>query len=216
MKPKALDLFCCAGGATRGLQMAGFHVTGMDIRPQPRYCGDTFIQGDAMELRPHLAKCIYDFFWASPPCQRHSRMSTCRSGLRETYPDLIGETRELLIATGKPFVIENVEGAPLISPIRLCGGMFYLETYRHRLFECHGFDVWWPPHVRHAVPTSKAGHWKPGTFVSVAGHCSPIQKCRDALGIDWMNRDELAEAIPPAYSEFIGEQVIELLKMEAA
>ncbi len=212
MKPRLLDLFCGAGGATRGLQLAGFHVTGVDIKPQPRYCGDWFMQTDALSV------CLsgYDFIWASPPCQRHSRMSSCRTGLRETYPDLIAASRARLIANGKPFVIENVEGAPLINPVTLCGGMFYLETYRHRLFECHGFDVWWPPHVRHAVPTSKAGHWKPGTFVSVAGHCSPIQKCRDAMGIHWMNRDELAEAIPPAYSEFIGEQVIEMLKMEAA
>ncbi len=201
---RALDLFCSAGGATKGLQRAGFHVTGVDIRPQPRYCGDAFILGDALTV--HLDG--YDFIWASPPCQRHSRMSSCRDGLRETYPDLIAPIRDRLKLLGMPFCIENVEGAPLIDPFRLCGGMFYLETYRHRLFETHGFDVRRPPHVRHFVPTSKAGHWKPGTFVSVAGHCAPIQKCQDAMGIDWMNRDELAEAIPPVYSEYIGKQAL--------
>ena len=215
-KPMALDLFCGAGGATRGLQMAGFHVTGVDLKPQPRYCGDSFIQEDALAFRPHLAKCVYDFVWASPPCQRHSRMSSCRSGLRDTYPDYISQIRELLKESGMPFVIENVEGAPLLNPVTLCGAMFYLDTYRHRLFECHGFDVWWPPHPRHSVPTSKAGHWRLGTFVSVAGHCSPIQKCREAMGINWMNREELAEAIPPEYSRFIGEQVIESIRSEAA
>jgi DNA (cytosine-5)-methyltransferase 1 len=136
-------------------------------------------------------------------------MSSCRNGLREKYPDLIAATRERLFAARVRFCIENVEGAPLINPFMLCGGMFYLETHRHRLFEVHGFDAWWPPHVRHTVPTSKAGHWRPGTYVSVAGHCSPIQKCRDAMGIGWMNRDELAEAIPPDYAHFIGEQAME-------
>ncbi len=208
-KPRALDLFCGAGGVTKGLQRAGFHVTGIDIKPQPRYCGDVFIQADA--LKPPFDLRAFDFIWASPPCQRHSKMSTCRPGLAAKYPDLIARSRALLISYPMPWTIENVEGAPLIDPITLCGGMFYLDTYRHRIFECGGFDVFCPPHVRHSVPTSKAGHWRPGTFVSVAGHCAPIQKCRDAMGIDWMNREELAEAIPPAYSEFIGEQVIRWL-----
>ncbi len=205
MKPRALDLFCGAGGATKGLQRAGFHVTGIDIKRQPRYCGDAFIQGDATNKPVDLK--AFDFIWASPPCQRHSRMSGCRAGLSDSYPDLIGHIREILQASGAPFVIENVPGAPLRNPITLCGAMFYRDTYRHRIFEWSGFDLWWPPHVQHTVPASKAGHWKPGTFVSVAGHCSPIDKCREVMGIDWMNREELAEAIPPDYSEFIAEQL---------
>jgi DNA (cytosine-5)-methyltransferase 1 len=208
-KPLALDLFCGAGGATKGLQLAGFHVTGVDIKPQPRYCGDAFIQADALKIRLDG----YDFIWASPPCQAHSRMSSCRVGLRETYPELIPKIRWRLDATRVPFCIENVEGAPLVNPIMLCGSMFRLQTYRHRLFEIHRFEIDPPLHLEHRVPTSKAGHWKPGTFVSVAGHCAPIQKCREAMGIDWMNREELAEAIPPDYSQLIGECVADALAM---
>lgn len=205
MKPRLLDLYCGAGGAGMGYHKAGFDVVGVDLVVQPRY-PFTFVQSDAIEfVRLHGSE--FAVIHASPPCQRHSRMSKCRKGLAATYPDLIAETRKVLIEIDKPFVIENVESAPLINPITLCGGMFYLETYRHRLFEWHGFDLWWPPHVRHSVPSSKAGHWKPGTFVSVAGHCAPIKKCREAMGIDWMNRNELSEAIPPAYTEFIGEQI---------
>lgn len=210
-RPRLLDLYCCAGGAAKGLQQAGFHVTGVDIRPQPRYCGDEFIQTDALAMRPEKIQQIYKAVWASPPCQNHSRMTSCRAGLRDKYPNLIPQTRQLLDRIGLPYVIENVEGAPLLDPFMLCGAMFYLDTYRHRLFEPKGWDAWWPPHPRHSVPTSKAGHWKPGTMVSVAGHCAPIAKCRAAMGIDWMNRDELAEAIPPAYSLFIGEQMMEVI-----
>lgn len=213
-KPKLLDLFCCAGGAAMGYHRAGFDVTGVDVKPQPRY-PFTFVQGDAIEfLKYHHAE--YDAFHASPPCQRHSKMSQCRPGLAETYPDLILRTRANFLAIGKPWIIENVEGAPLLNPITLCGAMFYLDTYRHRLFEWGEFDLWWPPHVKHVTPTSKAGHWKPGTFVSVAGHCAPIAKCRAAMGIDWMNREELAEAIPPDYTEFIGRQMFECITGKVA
>ncbi len=211
---RALDLFCGAGGATKGLQRAGFHVTGVDIKRQPRYCGDAFIQGDA--TRPPVDTRAFDFIWASPPCQKFSKMSNCRAGLALKYPDHIESSRALLESSGLPWAIENVEGAPLRFPFTLCGGMFYLDTYRHRCFEVGGFDVWWPPHVRHTTPTSRAGHWRPGTFVSIAGHCSPIQKCREAMGIDWMNREELAEAIPPDYSEFIGIQAMESILERAA
>lgn len=207
---RALDLFCGAGGVTKGLQRAGFHVTGVDINPQPRYCGDSFIQADALLMNPRKLSQVYEFIWASPQCQNHSRMSSCREGLREKYPSQIADTRRLLEATGLRWVIENVDGAPLISPIMLCGSMFGLETYRHRLFES-SFLLLAPHHRKHATPTSKAGHWRPGTFVSVAGHCSPMERCRSAMGIDWMNRDELAESIPPAYSEFIGRQAMQVL-----
>lgn len=205
MKLRALDLFSGAGGASMGLHRAGFDVTGIDNRKQPRY-PFRFIQADA--LNPPVDLKAFDFIWVSPPCQRHSRMSSCRQGLSHLYPDLIAKMREILQWSMRPFVIENVEGAPLFVPVTLCGQQFGLTTYRHRLFEFEGFDIPRTVHQKHRVPTSKAGHWRPGTFVSVAGHCSPMDMCRDAMGIDWMNREELAEAIPPAYSEFIGTQFL--------
>lgn len=206
MTPRALDLFCCAGGATHGLQLAGFHVTGVDINPQPHYCGDAFHQADALTFPLDG----YDFIWASPPCQRFSQQCRCRPGLNAIYPDLIAPMRDRLAKQPAPFVIENVKGAPLLHPIMLCGTMFGLELYRHRYFEC-SFQARQPAHAAHTKRASRAGHWQPGTIVSVAGHCHLIQLARRAMGIDWTNRDELDEAIPPAYARFIGEQAIQFL-----
>lgn len=184
-----------------GLAQAGFEVLGVDIEPQPHY-PFTFVQADAMAFP---LSGDYDLVWASPPCQRHSRMSGCRPGLRQTYPDLISAMRDRLQAWGgRAWVIENVVGAPLRDPVMLCGAMFGLETYRHRLFECSA-PVVPPPHPPHTTPTSKAGHWRPGTFISVAGNCAPMAKARAAMGIGWMPRAQLVEAIPPAFSRFIGE-----------
>lgn len=207
---KVLDLFCGAGGAAMGMHRAGFEVTGVDINSQPRYPFH-FIRGDALEA--DLSG--YDLVWASPPCQRHSRMSQCKIGLNQTYPDLIGNVRTMLKEWGGLYIIENVQGAPLIKPEMLCGAMFDLKTYRHRYFESN-VPLWTKWHPPHDVPTSKAGHWKPGTFISVAGHCAPIKMAREAMGIDWMTREEMAEAIPPAFSEFLGRQVIEHIQMQRA
>lgn len=211
-----LDLFCGAGGATRGYQLAGFHVTGVDINPQRNYCGDEFHQADALHyLAEHYEE--FDAVHASPPCQRFSAMSACRPGLADEYPDLIAATRNLLELTRLPYVIENVPGSPLRPDLVLCGQMFGLELYRHRIFESNvelsrprtmvaskpqacGWD--------HDVPASRAGHWKPGTIMSVSGHVSPMWKAREVMGgIDWMNRAELAESIPPQYSEWIGREL---------
>lgn len=198
------DLFCGAGGASMGYHRAGFEVVGVDINPQPRYVGDEFHQADAMTF--DLSG--FDAIHASPPCQAFSAMSACRPGLSAEYPDLVGPIRERLQAAGVPWVIENVPGAPLSDPIILCGHMFGLRLYRHRLFELSGFKVEVPDHPAHVTPTSKAGHWRPGTIISVAGHCAPIAEARAAMGIDWMPRAELAEAIPPAYTEHIGHQLM--------
>jgi DNA (cytosine-5)-methyltransferase 1 len=132
-------------------------------------------------------------------------MSNCRPGLAEKYPDLIDATRQALLEFNKPWVIENVPGSPLNNPITLCGQMFGLELYRHRLFESN-IDLNEPVHPAHVMPASKAGHWKPGTVMSISGHIAPIAKAREVMGIDWCNREELAEAIPPAYTEYVGKQ----------
>ncbi len=204
-KPKALDLFCCAGGAGMGMHRAGFAVTGCDIEAQRHY-PFALVLGDA------LAQDLtgYDFVWASPPCQHHSRMTGCRDGLREKYPDLIAATRAKLKAWGGPWIIENVVGAPLQNPVMLCGAMFGLATYRHRIFESN-VPLTAPTHPRHTTPTSKAGHWKPGTLISVAGNCAPMSMAREAMGIDWMPRANLVEAIPPAFSEYLCAQILSSL-----
>ena len=139
MKPRALDLFCCAGGATRGLQEAGFHVTGVDIKPQPRYVGNEFHQANALTFPLDG----FEFIWASPPCQAHTAMKAMHNA--KDHDDLIPQVRRMLllhmVSSGVNFVIENVEGAPLLNPALLCGTMFDLgcdnaEVRRHRLFEC--------------------------------------------------------------------------------
>jgi DNA (cytosine-5)-methyltransferase 1 len=201
-RPKALDLYCCAGGAAMGLHEAGYNVTGVDIEPQPHYPFQ-FLLGNALDAD----LTGFDFVWASPPCQNSSRMSGCRPGLAEQYAQLIPATRAKLKAWGGPYIIENVVGAPLENPVMLCGAMFGLKTYRHRLFESN-VPLTVPPHPKHDVPTSKAGHWKPGTLISVAGNCAPMSLAREAMGIDWMPRSNLVEAIPPAFSEYLARQIL--------
>lgn len=212
-RPKLLDLFCGAGGAAMGYHRAGFEVTGVDINPQPNY-PFTFHQGDALEyLAAHSHE--YGVGHASPPCQRYTAMAACRPGLADTYPDLVGPTRELFEQTGLPYIIENVVGAPVRADVTLCGHMFGLALYRHRIFESN-VPLAQPDHVPHTLPASKAGHWRPGTIMSVSGHMSPIALARAAMGIDWTNRHELAESIPPAYTEELGRQMLAHITSEAA
>jgi len=210
MKPRALDLFCGAGGSARGLQLAGFHVTGVDIKPQPRYCGDAFVQGDA--LNPPFGLSRFDFIWASPPCQAHSKTRAIAGKL---YPNLIPQTRDLL--TGHPFtVIENVPGAPLRKSFHLCGTMFGLKVLRHRHFET-SFLVLAPNCGRHGGTNSHRGYSTGAEFVCVAGNNYRRVEGAAAMGIDWMRtRDELSEAVPPAYSEYIGKAALRYIQAEAA
>lgn len=199
---RALDLFCKAGGATRGLQIAGYHVTGVDIEPQPRYCGDAFIQADALTVPLDG----YDLIWASPPCQQFTPLRA-RQGWKE-YPDLIAPIRARLIASDTPYIIENVPGAPLDHYITLCGGMFGLRTYRHRRFEC-SWLIFQPHHPRHTVKTSTKKRrtcWEAGLHISVTGDIGTYIGSQ-AMGIDWMIGDELSQAIPPAYSHWLAQQV---------
>ena len=125
---KAIDLFCSAGGATRGLMQAGFDVTGVDLRPQPRYCGDSFVQADAVEYLATADISQVDFIWASPACQRFTALKTAPGAKGDVHLDLIAPTRELLRNLGIPYAIENVVGAPLINPVVLCGTIFGLRT----------------------------------------------------------------------------------------
>lgn len=207
-RPRAIDLFCGAGGATKGLQRAGFSVMGVDLNPMPRYCGEMFRQGDATGMLLSEIRS-FDFAWASPPCQKFCRLKT-REDL-SGYPDLIEPIRSLLIESGVPFVIENVPDAPIRCDLILCGAMFGLRSYRHRHFEC-SFPVAQPEHPKHVVRVNRRGenrreHWARGGFITVTGdvgtYCGP-----EAMGIDWMNGNELSEAIPPAYAEYIGRAAL--------
>lgn len=217
-RPVLLDLFCGAGGAAVGYDRAGFRVVGIDHVDQPNYPFE-FRKLDAVNFMDTLL--AYKDRWgfhavhASPPCQGYSAMTTCRPGLADKYPRLIEPLRERLIASGLPYVIENVVGAPLIDPVMLCGTMFGSELYRHRLFET-SFPCTAPPHREHTVPASKAGHWTPGTIMSVAGHVAPIAHARKIMGIDWTTREELAEAIPPDYTMHVGGWLMEELDRRAA
>lgn len=196
MRPVALDLFCCQGGASYGLDAAGFQVVGIDIVPQPNY-PFPFIRADAITALP----TGFDFVWASPPCQAHTLAQRIQ---RRDHPDLIEPTRAMLRASGIPYVIENVVGAPLERPIMLCGAMFNLLTYRHRLFEC-SFPIDPPPHPDHDAPIRKMGRpVRDGEMMHIVGNFSGVQKARDIMGTQWMNRDGLREAIPPAFAKFIG------------
>ena len=201
-----------------GYHRAGFDVVGVDLEPQPNYPFE-FIKGDAIEMladRKFMAQ--FDAAGGSPPCQGYSGMSNCRPGLADEYPQLIDVTRYWLTEWGGPWVIENVDGSGLptqddmfgANGLLLCGTMFGRELYRHRLFESN-FPIPAPHHPRHLKPASKAGHWKPGTVISVAGHCSPIELAEKVMDITWMTRDELGESIPPYFTEYIGGHLMGVL-----
>jgi DNA (cytosine-5)-methyltransferase 1 len=219
MRPQLVDLCCSAGGAAKGYHDAGFDVLGVDLADQPNYPYE-FVKADAVTFPLEG----FDAIHASPPCQGYSYMSNCRPGLAGQYAQLIDVIRPRLESSGLPWVLENVEGSGLAEQddlmgshgLLLCGSMFGLPLYRHRLFETSS-PVRPPHHPRHLIPASKAGHWKPGTIISVAGHCSPIDVAREAMGgIDWMTREELAESIPPAFAEYLGRALLAELGRRAA
>lgn len=210
MRPRLLDIFCGGGGGSMGYYRAGFDMVGVDIRPQPRYPFE-FHQVDALA---YVAEHGHEFcaIHASPPCQAYSSLRHLHKA--KEYPDLIGPTRDALLATGKPYVIENVEGAPLLNPVCLCGTMFGLKIFRHRLFES-SFFMLAPPHASHRHYGKAAPQGRRVTetnqFITVTGNFSDVAVGRAAMGIDWMNRAELTQAIPPAYTEWIGERLMEAI-----
>jgi len=224
-RPRLLDLFCGAGGAAMGYHRAGFDVVGVDIRPQPNY-PFRMIVADALDWLHDVLMCQrtglqdaqgfptkYDAIHASPPCQAFTAYRRKGHGVGDGYGDLVTQTRELLNATGLPWVIENVEGAPLRSPLMLCGSMFDLDVQRHRYFETDWpvDDPTWPCRHRIWAPRFPAAtNRSPGSrrSVEVGVWRIPLDVQQAAMGIDWMTLEELSEAIPPAYTEFIGHQLL--------
>ncbi|MFT9665740.1 DNA cytosine methyltransferase [Streptomyces rhizosphaericola] len=204
---RVLDLFCCQGGASMGYHRAGFDVTGIDLAPQPRY-PFRFIQADAIDyVREHGAE--FDFIHASPPCQRYSRAQKIQ---HREHPDLIAPTRAALEATGRPWVIENVEEAhrELRTQVTLCAAAFGMRTYRHRLFETGGTFAFTPPHhPAHWAPLTKMGRPRAaGHFAHYVGNFSGVQEARTDMGVPWMNRDGIRECIPPAYTHHIATALL--------
>ena len=211
---KLLDLYCKAGGASKGYQLAGFEVVGVDIKKQKRYPFE-FIQADCLELMKDMDFLrSFDVITASPPCQTHSITQHLRNaqGKSTDKIDLIPQTREALIASGKPYVIENVPGAPLINPIRMCGSAFGLKVRRHRLFESNiQLTSSICKHKEQGKPVGIYGSMR--DEIPKGGHTAKsIEEAREAMGIDWMIWGELVEAIPPVYTETIGKQILSVIR----
>ena len=217
-RPRLLDLYCCEGGAAMGYHRAGFDIVGVDTRPQPRYPFE-FHQADALEyLATHGHE--FDVIHASPPCQAYTALRVSWNA-RAGHPDLVAPTREALVATGRPWIMENVPGAPLPAAVMLCGSMFGLgvdghQLRRHRLFEHHPDVELWPPYsCAHSAPVigiygdhaRSRAHRKGGDFPD----SDKIRLASSALGVDWMSWHGLSQSIPPAYTEHLGTQLLTAL-----
>jgi DNA (cytosine-5)-methyltransferase 1 len=205
----ALDLFCGAGGASRGIANCGYHVIGVDNKYMPNYPYEFYI-ADAVEFMETMLELTRpNFIWASPPCQAYSWSSKGRRNSGTEYQDLVEITRHYLQKSGVPYIIENVVGAPLLNPVRLCGTMFpELKVFRHRLFESN-IDLKVDMGCAHEGHEAKKRRSDSGDFFTVAGHwVGTTAEWGDAMGIDWMKKDELAQAIPPVYSEYLVRQVL--------
>lgn len=222
MRPRLLDLFCGAGGCSVGYARAGFTVMGVDVEPHPDYPFQ-FCQEDALEYLAWMERQNYrgfDVIHASPPCQGYTTMSNRwrgAGGKADEHVELIHEVRERLVATGLPYVIENVPGAKraMRSPLTLTGGMFGLGVHRPRLFESNVL-LMAPPKAQ--APANALGVYgkahdgrrlftrADGTIQRAAGS---LEQAQAAMGIDWMTWDDLREAVPPAYTEWIGSTLLE-------
>jgi len=206
--PRVLDLFCGAGGASMGYAKAGYDVVGMDIKHGKRYPFE-YIRRDVMTLRPEDLEG-FDLIHASPPCQTYSVTKHLRvaQGKSTSKQDLLAQVRSLLVVSEIPYVIENVKGAPLIDPVQLCGSAFGLKVRRHRLFESsmelRGTDC---HHKEQGKPVGIYGSMR--DEIPGGGHTAKtMPEAHEAMGINWMIWGELVEAIPPAYTHYIGQQIM--------
>jgi DNA (cytosine-5)-methyltransferase 1 len=218
-RPRLLDLFCGAGGCSVGYHRAGFDVVGVDIEPHPDYPFELIIADATEVLRDQVFLSSSDVIHARPPCQRYSAAASANPGSWENHPDLVPPVRAALKASGKPYIIENVPGAPMDHPVLICGwAMGYPHLPRHRLFESN------------LLIMSPGCACPFGDSVSVFGHSGedrrkihggarthmPIAEVRKLMGCEWMTkRDDISEAIPPGYTEYIGAQLIEQLTVSA-
>jgi DNA (cytosine-5)-methyltransferase 1 len=209
---KLLDLFCGAGGASMGYAQAGFEVTGIDVKHGKRYPFN-YIKADVRDYLNNDYLSQFDVIAASPPCQTHSATRHLRNaqGKSTTKVDMIEEVRQALVNSGKPYVIENVVGAPLMHPVLLCGSAFGLKVRRHRLFESNlqlaGTEC---NHKAQGKPVGIYGSMR--DEIPNGGHTAKtMQQANEAMGISHMIWSELVEAIPPAYTHYIGKQIKDLL-----
>jgi DNA (cytosine-5)-methyltransferase 1 len=218
MKFRLLDLFGGGGGCAKGYMDAGFLVVSVDIVPQPRNPAHRFVQADALEfLREHGHR--FDAIHASPPCQGYTRARKLAEaqGKADKSPRLVEPIRQLLIATGKPYVIENVPGAPLRDAVTLCGSMFGLRVRRHRLFES-SVMLAAPSNCRHKEQGRPVGvyHRLNDSIPGGGRTAATMEEAMEAMGIGWKMRvKDIFEAIPPAYARCIGEQLISYLERTA-
>lgn len=228
---RILDLFCGAGGASVGYNRAGFEVVGIDVNHQANYPFH-FIRDDAIEFLKAMLRggvCYngekwlkladFDAIHASPPCQSSSALTKGTNAGKWEYPDFIPETRRLLDLTGKPYIIENVQGSAVRRDMVLCGEMFGLAVIRHRYFELGNWTAQAPQHIKHRgrVAGMRHGVWYTGPYFAVygdGGGKGTIKQWQDAMEMPWTRvRKEIAEAIPPAYTEYIGKELTHYLEV---
>ena len=225
--PRLLDLCCGLGGAAKGYQRAGFHVTGVDVIDQPDYCGDDFHRGDAFAFLIANWRS-FDAVHTSWPCQASSGPTKGTNAKRNAelgrrHLDLNPPGRLLLDAIGLPYVMENVQGSVLRRDLTLCGLMFDLRVFRHRYFELGGWTMRPPAHPSHdghRVAGWRHGVKYDGDMLAVygdGGGKATVDECREGLGIDWSwDRGQLVEAIPPAFTEHIGRELFQVVTQTAA
>jgi DNA (cytosine-5)-methyltransferase 1 len=222
LKPRLLDLFCGAGGAAMGYHRAGFEVVGVDIKSQPHYPFE-FHQADAMTYPLDG----FDAIHASPPCQAYSSLRHLGKGAGEGAPDLVAATRVRLMRSSTPWIMENVAGSPLLNPLTLCGTSFGLHAvapdgvdrplHRHRLFESSHLLFGQPCRHNGTSPIAVYGdHQRKKPDPSLRIKRAGLDSGREAMGIDWMPWRPLTQAIPPAYTEWLGRQLLAAIEREVA